>query len=158
NVATDNAGGLLVFDLPGLQVKNGGHVKVHDNEIFGNNHVNFAPEGNMVADVAPGTGLMVMATDNVELAKNVVKDNKTYGLIVVSSLIAGRPIEDKEYDPISEGVYAHDNTFMSNGKEPSGKRAKLLIPLLGSTFPEIIYDGIVNPKKLVNGKLPDDKR
>jgi parallel beta-helix repeat protein len=158
NIATNNAGGLLVFDLPGLQVKNGGHVLVHDNQIFANNHVNFAPEGNMVADVAPGTGLMVMATDHVELKKNTVKDNKTYGLIVVSFLITGRPIEDKEYDPISEAVYAHDNVFEGNGKDPTGKRSKLLIPLLGEKFPEIIYDGIVNPKKLVDGKLPEKQR
>jgi parallel beta-helix repeat protein len=158
NVCTNNAGGFLVFDLPGLELKNGGNVKVHDNQVFANNHVNFAAEGNMVADVAPGTGMMVMATDNVELLKNTIKDNNTYGLIVVSFLITGRPIEDKQYDPISEGVYAHDNVFENNGKAPTGKRAKMLIPLLGEKFPEIIFDGIVNDKKLVDGKVADKNR
>jgi parallel beta-helix repeat protein len=158
NVATNNAGGLLVFDLPGLQLKNGHNVKVHDNQVFGNNHANFAPEGNMVADVAPGTGMMVMATDHVELLKNTIKDNKTYGLIIVSFLITQRKMEDKDYDPYPEAVYAHDNTFEGNGKEPTGKRAAMLVPLLGTPVPEIIYDGIVNPKKLVDGKLPDDLR
>jgi parallel beta-helix repeat protein len=158
NVATNNAGGLLVFDLPGLQLKNGHSVKVHNNNVYGNNHVNFAPEGNIVASVAPGTGMMVMATDHVELLDNTVKDNKTYGLIVVSFLITGRPIEDKEYDPYPEAVYIHNNTFEKNGKDPTGPRAKALAELLGTPMPEIIYDGIRNPKKMVNGKIPDDQR
>jgi parallel beta-helix repeat protein len=158
NEATDNAGGLLVFDLPDLPLKNGKNVYVHDNKVWGNNHANFAAPGNMVADVAPGTGMMVMATDHVELAKNTVKDNQTYGLIVVSYLITGRPIQDKTYDPYPEGVYAHDNTFEGNGKTPAGPRAKVLTDLLGSPMPEIIYDGMENPKSLVDGKLPEDKR
>src|SRR5581483_10115819 len=57
NMATNNAGGLLVFDLPGLQAKNGRRVRVHDNQVFANNHENFAPKGNIVATVAPGTGM-----------------------------------------------------------------------------------------------------
>jgi parallel beta-helix repeat protein len=158
NVTTNNAGGLLVFDLPGLQQKNGHGVKVHNNQVFGNNHANFAPEGNMVASVAPGTGMMVMATDHVELAENTVKDNKTYGLIVISFIVTGRPLEDKEYDPYPESVYIHNNTFDKNGRDPTGPRGKALADLLGTPIPEIVYDGILNPKKLVNGKIPEDQR
>ncbi len=158
NVATDNAGGFLVFDLPGLQLKNGRQVKVHDNKVFNNNHVNFAPAGNIVATVAPGTGMTVMATDHVELAKNTIENNKTYGLLVISFLVTGKPIEDKAYDPYPEAVSIHDNTFKDNGKEPTGQRAMMLAALLGTPLPEIIYDGILNPKKVVDGKLPDDQR
>jgi parallel beta-helix repeat protein len=158
NYATNNSGGLLVFDLPGLQVKNGHNVKVYDNKVVDNNHANFAPVGNMVADVAPGTGLMVMATDHVDLYKNTVENNKTYGLIVVSFLATGRKLEDKDYDPYPEAVYAHDNTFKDNGKEPTGMAAERLASILGKPMPEIIYDGILNPKRVVDGKLPDDLR
>ena len=42
-VATNNTGGILVFDLPGLQVVNGGEVLVHANEVVGNNHPNLRP-------------------------------------------------------------------------------------------------------------------
>ncbi len=158
NVATDNAGGLLVFDLPGLQVKNGQRVRVHDNEVFANNHPNFAPKGNIVASVAPGTGMMVMATDHVELFKNSVRDNQTFGLIVVSFLITGRPLTDKAYDPFPEAVYVHDNTFSNCGTNPAGERAELMTALLGKPLPDIIYDGIQNPARLVDGKLPPDRR
>jgi parallel beta-helix repeat protein len=156
NTATDNAGGLLVFDLPGLQVKNGRRVRVHHNQVIANNHENFAPKGNIVATVAPGTGMIVMATDQVELFQNTVKDNQTYGLSIVSYFITQRPIEDKDYDPIPEGIYVHDNMFSGGGMHPAGDRAKLLTALLGSPLPDIIYDGIRNPKNLVDGKLPSN--
>jgi parallel beta-helix repeat protein len=158
NVATDNAGGLLVFDLPGLQQKNGKRVRVSNNQVFANNHENFAPKGNMVASVAPGTGMMVMATDQVELFKNNIKDNNSYNMAIVSFYITGRPMEDKEYDPIPEGIYVHDNTFSGGGTKPGGERGKMLALLLGTPIPDIVYDGIVNSAKLVDGKLPDNLR
>lgn len=154
NVATDNAGGLLVFDLPGLQQKNGRRVRVFDNQVYANNHANFAPKGNIVATVAPGTGLMVMATDQVEVFKNTIKDNQTYGMVIVSFLITGRPIEDKQYDPFPEGVYVHDNTFTGCGVKPAGERGQMMAGLLGTPLPDIIYDGVVNPAKLKDGHLP----
>jgi parallel beta-helix repeat protein len=158
NVCTDNAGGLLVFDLPGLQQKNGKRVRVLNNQVFANNHDNFAPKGNMVASVAPGTGVMVMATDQVEVFKNTIKDNNSYNMAVVSFYITGRPMEDKEYDPIPEAIYVHDNTFSGGGTNPGGERGKLLQMLLGKPIPDIVYDGISNPSKLVDGKLPDNLR
>ena len=157
NEATDNAGGLLVFDLPGLQVKNGKRVRVHDNNVYANNHANFAPKGNMVASVAPGTGMIVMATDQVELFKNTVKDNQTYNLAIVSFFITGRPMDDKGYDPYPEGIYVHDNMFSGGGNKPSGERGHMLASLLGTPMPDIVYDGIINPAKLENGKLPPNQ-
>jgi len=108
----------------------------------------------MVADVAPGTGMMVMATDQVELFKNAIKDNDTYSMLIVSFLITGRPMQDKQYDPFPEAVYVHDNTISGGGSKPKGERATMLTALLGAPLPDIIYDGILNPAKLVDGKLP----
>ena len=158
NTTTQNAGGLLVFDLPGLQAKNGQRVRVHDNLIFDNNHVNFAPKGNTVASVAPGTGAMIMATDKVEFFRNMLKDNKSYGLSIISFTLPINPgekhAEDKGYDPYPEGIFVHDNDFVNCGTDPQGELAMGLEQLLGKPLPEIIYDGNVNPAKLVNGKVP----
>jgi parallel beta-helix repeat protein len=154
NVATNNAGGLLVFDLPGLPVKNGKRVRVFHNEVFANNHVNFAPKGNTVATVPSGTGLMVMATDQVEVFGNTVKDNQTHGLLIVSFYTTGQELKDKEYDPIPEAVYVHDNTFTGCGTNPGGAKADLLVALLGKPLPDMLYDGIRNPAKLKGGELP----
>ncbi|MDW8334236.1 MAG: parallel beta-helix domain-containing protein, partial [Bacteroidia bacterium] len=77
NVATDNAGGILVFDMPGLKIKNGGFVRVFNNRCVANNHPNFAPVGNIVAMVPSGTGVIVMACSNVEIFDNVIEANAT---------------------------------------------------------------------------------
>jgi parallel beta-helix repeat protein len=156
NVTAQNAGGLLVFDLPGLQAKNGRRVSVHDNRIFANNHPNFAPKGNMVASVSPGTGAMIMATDQVEFFNNTLENNDTFGLCVISFTNPGKAVADKEYDPYPEGVYVHDNRFFTCGKEPKGEMGLLLSGLLGKPMPEIIYDGEHDPAKMVNGKVPPE--
>jgi len=154
NLATGNAGGLLVFDLPGLPVKNGKRIRVFHNQVVANNHVNFAPKGNMVASVAPGTGVMVMATDQVEIFDNTMQDNQTVSLSIVSFYVTGRPLEDKDYDPVPEGIYVHDNRIAGGGRAPAGERAPLLAALLGKPLPDMIYDGIRNPARLINGQVP----
>jgi parallel beta-helix repeat protein len=156
NVATNNAGGLLVFDLPGLEQKNGKRVRVFNNQVVANNHPNFAAKGGMVASVSPGTGLIVMATPQVEVFSNVVKDNNTFSVSVVSFYITGRPIEDKAYYPFPEGVYIHDNKISGGGKHPGGERGMKLAALLGVPLPDMAYDGIQNPAKAVDGKLPKE--
>jgi parallel beta-helix repeat protein len=148
NETTNNAGGLLVFDLPGLQVKNGRHVRVYKNRVHDNNHDNFAPKGNRVAKVPPGTGLMVMATDEVEVFQNTIENNQTYNLAVVSYYITLEKIEekDKAYDPIPESIYVHDNQFATGGAKPAGEFGQLLKAMLGAPLPDIIYDGVLPSK------------
>ncbi len=148
NVATNNAGGLLVFDLPGLPVKNGKRVRVFENQVYANNHPNFAPKGIKVAKVAPGTGMMVMATDQVEVFKNQIRDNQTVNLAVVSYLITSEDTEkekDKDYNPYPEDIYIHDNEFSGGGTKPAGGFGVMFAALLGTPLPDILYDGILPP-------------
>src|SRR5678815_3292206 len=58
NVATHNAGGILVFDLPGLPQMGGHSTRVFANQVVNNDTPNFAPKGNTVAGVPTGTGIM----------------------------------------------------------------------------------------------------
>ena len=120
NVATNNAGGLLVFDLPGLQLKAGQHVRVFRNQITANNHKNFAAPGNIVAMVPPGTGVMVMATDQVEVFENDIADNQTANVAIVSYLISQKKVKDPSYDPYCKTLSIHDNRIRNGGKQPSG--------------------------------------
>ena len=48
-VATNNTGGILVFDLPGLPMQKGHDVRVFDNKVYNNDTPNFAPKGNIVS-------------------------------------------------------------------------------------------------------------
>ncbi|HJL16229.1 MAG TPA: parallel beta-helix domain-containing protein [Sandaracinaceae bacterium LLY-WYZ-13_1] len=133
NVAENNTGGILVFELPGLPATGGG-TWVHDNEVRNNNVDNFAEEGAIVAFVPRGTGIFVLAANDVEISDNTVTGNEGTGLAVVSwgtvqvvdDSLGG---EDPDYDPWSERVYVHDNTFENNGAMPGGDGSNEADPL-----------------------------
>ncbi len=158
NTAIDNTGGILVFSLPDLPKKDGRSCRVFNNKVVENNHANFAPKGNIVATVPPGTGMMIMANDQVELFGNTVEKNNSTGLLVVSYLINQKPLKDEQYDPYCEAIYVHDNKFAENGQSPGGDLGGILGKIVGTPFPDIMYDGMRDPKKLVEGELPDAKR
>jgi parallel beta-helix repeat protein len=155
NLATDNSGGILVFTMPDLPTKEGKICRVYHNKVIANNHVNFAPKGNIVATVPPGTGVMIMANKEVEVFDNTIDKNQTAGLSIVSYLLTDKPLNDPKYDPFCESIYIHDNQFSDNGGKPSGALGEMLVKAMGSPLPDILYDGIVDPKKQVDGKLPE---
>lgn len=155
NVATGNTGGLLVFDLPGLQVVNGGNTRVFRNRVVDNNLKNFASPGNMVAGVPAGTGVQIMAANNVEVFDNEIHNHRSTNISILSFQITGRPIKDAKYDPYAEGIFIHDNRIGEGGHDPDGEISQAIAKVIGP-FPDILYDGFVNPQKLVDGKLPDD--
>ena len=59
NEVEGNAGGVLVFNVPGVPVKDGRRTRVFDNRIHDNNTENFAPKANLIFAVPAGTGVMV---------------------------------------------------------------------------------------------------
>ena len=118
NVATNNTGGILVFDLPNLEVQGGQSTRVFNNEIYRNNTENFAPEGAIVGNVPPGTGLLILANDNIEVFDNQFWDNGNVNLMIYSYTLGGRTIEDPNYDPFPERIYIHDNEFRGGGTSP----------------------------------------
>jgi parallel beta-helix repeat protein len=158
NVATNNTGGILVFSLPDLELKVGHHTRVYNNEIVDNNLDNFAPQGAMVANVPAGTGVMILANRHVEVFENKIQNNQNCGLSISSYLVTLRPYQkDKGYDPYCEAIFVHDNNFDGNGQKPNGKLGELVAMLTGEeTLPDIVYDGVVDPAKAVDGKLPPE--
>ena len=84
NVATNNTGGILVFDLPNLEVQGGRGTRVFSNNVFRNNTENFAPEGAIVGNVPAGTGLLVLANDNIEVFENDFRDNDNVNIMIYS--------------------------------------------------------------------------
>lgn len=82
-----NAGGVLVFDLSDLVQKKRGFGKVYNNYIHDNNFLNFAPNGNIVASVSDGTGILLLATSNIEIFQNKIINDKTIGTGITSYYI-----------------------------------------------------------------------
>jgi parallel beta-helix repeat protein len=151
NEATQNTGGILIFDLPNLIQKKGGHVRIFDNNIHHNNYPNFAPKGNIVGKVPLGTGVMVLATNNVEIFNNKIINNRTAGTALVSYYIAEIPIRDSQYYPYPDMVYIHNNNFEREKVRATmqGRMGKMFRFKLrfGKNVPHIIYDGITDDKK-----------
>jgi parallel beta-helix repeat protein len=121
-----NTGGLLIFDLPGLS-KRGGFVKAHDNFIHDNNLVNFAPSSSFgtstgVGNTPPGSGILHVATSNVEIYDNIIKDNNLASIYVVSGIILDENALDyigPNYYPFPANVYIHDNNMSKKRQFPA---------------------------------------
>jgi len=64
-------------------------------------------------------------------------------------MTTGNPMNDATYYPFPEAIYVHDNVISGGGTAPSGEYADVLAPVVGKPMPAILFDGIVNPKKLV---------
>jgi parallel beta-helix repeat protein len=117
NNVHDNAGGLLAFITPGLPIKTTFDVVFRNNFVQGNNHVNFAAPGSTVAGIPSGTGILVMAADDVIIEGNVITDNKTIGVLIVDHGNAANITADPESDPNSDRVAILDNVMLNNGYE-----------------------------------------
>lgn len=158
NYAHDNTGGILVFDLPGL-TQAGHSTRVFKNRVIENNFSNFAPEGNIVATVPPGTGLMLLATRKVEISDNLIKDNRTVGLAIASydlveALGTGEGSQldenietaenDTLYNPYPNLINVHHNEFANSYLIPTMENDFGYLFLMKFPFstPDIVWDGI----------------
>ncbi|GHB53056.1 parallel beta-helix domain-containing protein [Persicitalea jodogahamensis] len=148
NEATENTGGILVFDLPDLVQKKGGNVRVFNNKIHNNNYPNFAPEGNIVASVPQGTGILVLATNDVEIFDNEIIGNNSLGTGVISYYLTEKPLTDSLYYPYPTRVSIHDNRYQRERVKYQGKgRLGLMFKYklrFGRKVPDIIFDGILD--------------
>ncbi|MDG2346886.1 MAG: parallel beta-helix domain-containing protein, partial [SAR86 cluster bacterium] len=157
NVATNNTGGILIFDLPGLPQQGGHHVRVFNNKSVGNNTDNFAPEGNIVGEVPRGTGIIIQANSDVEVFDNEIGDNDTVNIAVVTY---SNETDDEAYYPHPKSIQIHGNKFGPTGYNPDtskGDLAQILYNLSGGNMPDIFWDGLVPMSQLVFGQ-PDDEK
>lgn len=169
NEAYENTGGILVFDLPGL-TRYGHSTKVYNNIIRDNNHPNFAQKGNIVATIPPGSGLMILATHDAEISYNEIRNNKTAGVAIVSYELVAALSEGQEdapgavagvqtvnnnfrqdtlYNPYPYRIRVLRNTFSNKHWFPSMDNdvGKLLALKSLLNPPDIVYDGITDPKR-----------
>ena len=140
NVATHNAGGILVFDLPKLPVKGGHSTRVFRNQVVENDTQNFAAPGSTVAAVPTGTGVLLMANKNVHVFENTFDKNQTTHVMVIAY---ANPYEDADYNPLPRDIVIRDNTYGEGGGNPQGRLAPLA-PALGGKLPPIVWDGITH--------------
>lgn len=157
NLAENNTGGFLIFDMPGLPQANGHTVKVYNNIVRNNNHKNFAPEGGIVHILPPGTGMLVLACKDVEIFNNTIEDYKTLGLGINSFQITQRPFETENgFSPFSSGIHIYDNTLKRKGgvngvPDLTRELGKMLNGLFPGKTQDIVFDGIMDPNLEIEG-------
>lgn len=154
NVATGNTGGVLVFNLPDLQVKNGKGTRVFANEIVANNTMNFAPPGNIVGLVPAGTGIALLAAHDVEIFDNTIDNHLSVNIGIISYVPTGNEVNDPTYDQYPTGINIHDNRISGTSDMPTGQLGGLLISAVGEIYPngpyvvpDIAWDGLLDPAR-----------
>ena len=132
NLSTHNAGGILVFDLPNLPQQGGHSHRIFHNKVVDNDTQNFAPKGNIVAQVPTGTGVMVMANHDVHVFGNAISGNATAAVILVGYK---QQIKDAKYEPLPTDIVVRGNTIGRNGWAPQ------IDGMTGMALPPILWDG-----------------
>lgn len=128
NTTFNNSMGILVVLLPNLPSKEASDALVINNRVLDNNYPNLAPEGEIVAMVTPGQGIMVNAADRTEVTGNEIAGHDSFGIVVASLLDSAqaqeaegaRDIGDRldqiDVEPNPDHNYIHDNTYSQNGQ------------------------------------------
>ncbi|MCB0507921.1 MAG: parallel beta-helix domain-containing protein [Chitinophagales bacterium] len=140
NLSYNNSGGFVIYDLPQIPMKNGRNCRIYNNIAKENNFKNFAKPGSNVSDIPPGSGIIIMAYDSVEVFNNKIINNKTVGCCAVSYYATGRPFKDSLYTPYCTSIFIHNNTF---------ERKALLIPDLSSDLGKLIVAMSKGPADII---------
>ena len=148
NHAYNNTGGILIFDLPDLIQKKGGNIHVYNNVVESNNLGNFAPKGSIVGKVLPGTGILVLACNNVHIYENTIRNNKSIGTGVVSYFMTEEAINDSLYNPYTSDIHIYNNLFdrWPGFPDLDYDVGQLLAVKYGRNTPDIIYDSMQDPE------------
>ncbi len=162
NTATNNTGGILVFNMPNLSMP-GHSTRIYNNDVESNNYKNFGHKGTPVASVPAGSGVVINSNDKVEIFGNRIKHNKTANVIISSVYSTGYNDLDKteNFDPYPESIYIYDNDFEGGGDSPDGldlKALKVAMFGLKGSLPDVLWDGYVNADRLIDGKMTPENR
>ena len=162
NTATNNTGGILVFNMPNLP-QPGNHTRVYDNDVFANNTENFGHAGTPVASVPAGSGIVINSNDEVEIFNNRLADNNTANIIISSLHSTGYSSYSvqENFDPYPEAIWIHDNTYSGGGTDPDGldlTALKVTMFGLNGALPDVLFDGYIDDDKFVDGAMPAELR
>ena len=102
----------------------GGCIKAYNNHIYDNNFRNFAKAGSFgtswgVGNASPGSGVIILATSDVEIYNNKIENNNSSAITIASGFTVDDKAAEKineNYSPIPTQIKIHGNTI-SMGKE-----------------------------------------
>ncbi|MGR9117097.1 MAG: parallel beta-helix domain-containing protein [Gammaproteobacteria bacterium] len=134
NKLFNNTGGILVVVLPGLPMTSTENVEIYHNYVIGNNFVSGEP-----TLLPPGTGVLNLGADMVEIHDNIISGNHTVGLALF-----GNPLlfaDQRPINPFIDNNTIQNNTIILNGQNPDNGPPQ--IPAADIVFiPDVV---IMNP-------------
>lgn len=141
NLSAGNTGGILVFALPGLDVKSNSNNEVDHNVVRSNNRDNTCLDPNdAVCGVPIGTGVLVLAADDNRVHDNVVRGNNSFGIAVANFCVATQTPPDQcaalDIQPDPDGNHVVSNRVTGNGGNPD--LARLASPVFAV---DLAWDG-----------------
>lgn len=152
NYAHDNTGGILAFLTPGLPIKTCYDVIIRNNYVYNNNTKNFGAVGSTVSHIPKGTGILIMAADDVTVENNIIMGNDNAGITITDYGYAGVDhASDPESEPNSDRITLMENFMSNNGNDPIDDVKALMLTQLSKKGPDIIAVGggvgscVVNP-------------
>ncbi len=147
NFVYNNTAGVLAFITPGLPIKTTYDVIIRNNWISNNNTPNFGAPGSTVGGIPAGTGIMIMAADDVVIEGNIITNHKTVGIMAVDHNTAAQLTNvtvDPESDPNSDGLKILNNTMYNNGYDTVDEIRALMLVDMKTGNPDIF---VVGPSK-----------
>ncbi|OIQ38019.1 MAG: cytochrome-c peroxidase [Bacteroidetes bacterium MedPE-SWsnd-G1] len=142
NNVYDNAGGILAFITPGLPIKTTYDIIIRNNFVNANNHENFATPGSTVAGIPPGTGILVMAADDVIIEDNMITGNDNVGILITDFESGGiKASRDPESEPNPDNVTVLNNYMFRNGENPIGEVKLLMKAQFKDRGPDVLAIG-----------------
>lgn len=144
NYVHDNTGGILAFITPGLPIKTTYDVIIRKNFIVNNNHDNFGAPGSTVAGIPAGTGVLIMAADQVVVEDNIISNHKTAGITITDHYNAPNTTIDEGSDPYPDELSILDNLMINNGYDTIDEIKALMLTELKTGNPDIIRVGKTN--------------
>jgi parallel beta-helix repeat protein len=158
NVAQNNVLGMLVHDLPNQPVNaNGDQTRVFENEFIENNFVNFSLATDLTSNVPTGSGMAILARGRVDIYDNLIADNNTVNMTIVSFLMIEPAFGGAgDYYPYPDTIQLRGNTFRGGGTSPEISRRGNIVPLglmlnmvrlnqPDQRVPDVVYDGFLDP-------------
>lgn len=141
NYCHDNTGGILVFITPGLPIKTCFDVIVRDNFIINNNHANFGKKGSIVSLIPPGTGMVIMAADEVVVENNIITGNDNAGISITDLSFGAQLSKDPDVEPNPDNLVILDNVMYNNGNNPVDQVKVVMATQLDNRGPDILAYG-----------------
>jgi parallel beta-helix repeat protein len=153
NFVYNNTGGILAFITPGLPIKTCSDVIIRNNFVVDNNHENFAIPGSLVSNIPQGTGMLIMACDDVVVEQNIISGNESMGVLFTDFSLAGNAATDIDADPNPNRPKILNNIMQNNGNNPAPVVRAVLATQMLTRGPDFIDtvgmdDGcILNPER-----------